>query len=77
MLPFTNLSGEPAQEFFTDGLTEDIITDLSNAPGLFVIARNSTLAYKGRPTDVGRLPMTSVSNTYSKVAPGVPRPDFE
>ena len=55
VLPFTNISGEPAQEFFTDGLTEDIITDLSNAPGLFVIARNSTLAYKGKPTDVRQI----------------------
>ena len=55
VLPFTNISGEPAQEFFTDGLTEDIITDLSNVPGLFVIARNSTLAYKGKPTDVRQI----------------------
>ena len=55
VLPFANISGEPSQEFFTDGLTEDIITDLSNAPGLFVIARNSTLAYKGRPTDVRQI----------------------
>lgn len=55
VLPFTNISGEPAQEFFTDGLTEDIITDLSNAPGLFVIARNSTMAYKGKPTDVRQI----------------------
>ncbi|MFN4143951.1 BTAD domain-containing putative transcriptional regulator [Aestuariivirga sp.] len=55
VLPFTNISGEPAQEFFTDGLTEDIITDLSNASGLFVIARNSTLAYKGKPTDVRQI----------------------
>ena len=55
VLPFTNVSGDPAQEFFTDGLTEDIITDLSNAPGLFVIARNSTLAYKGKPTDVRQI----------------------
>ena len=52
VLPFANLSGDPAQEFFADGLTEDIITDLSNVPGFFVIARNSTFAYKGRPTDV-------------------------
>ncbi len=52
VLPFANLSGDPAQEFFADGLTEDIITDLSNVPGFFVIARNSTFAYKGKPTDV-------------------------
>ncbi|WP_348647074.1 adenylate cyclase [Mesorhizobium sp. NZP2077] len=52
MLPFVNMSGDAEQEFFTDGLTEDIITDLSNVSGFFVIARNSTFAYKGKPTDV-------------------------
>ncbi len=52
VLPFVNSSGDPAQEPFTDGLTEDIITDLSNVSGFFVIARNSTFAYKGKPTDV-------------------------
>ncbi|MBZ9673329.1 tetratricopeptide repeat protein [Mesorhizobium sp. ES1-3] len=52
VLPFVNMSGEPGQDHFTDGLTEDIITDLSNVPGFFVIARNSTFAYKGKPTDV-------------------------
>ncbi len=55
VLPFVNMSGDPEQEFFTDGLTEDIITDLSNAPGFFVIARNSTFAYKGKPTDVRQI----------------------
>jgi TolB-like protein len=52
VLPFTNMSGDPEQESFVDGLTEDLITDLSQSPGLFVIARNSTFAYKGRPSDV-------------------------
>lgn len=55
VLPFTNMSGDPEQEFFTDGLTEDIITDLSNVSGLFVIARHSTFAYKGKPTDVRQI----------------------
>ena len=55
VLPFLNLSGDPEQEYFTDGLTEDIITDLSNAPGFFVIDRNSTFAYKGKPTDVRQI----------------------
>lgn len=55
VLPFINISGDPNQEFFTDGLTEDIITDLSNVSGFFVIARNSSLAYKGRPTDVRQI----------------------
>ena len=52
MLPFDNLSDDPQQEYFSDGLTEDIITDLSLIPGLFVIARNSSHTYKGKSTDV-------------------------
>ena len=55
VLPFVNMSGDPTQEFFTDGLSEDIITDLSNVSGFFVIARNSTFAYKGKPTDVRQI----------------------
>ena len=49
------MSDDPEQEFFSDGLTEDIITDLSFIPGLFVIARNSTFTYKGKSVDVRRL----------------------
>ena len=49
VMPFVNMMGEPEQEFFADGLTEDIITDLSNVPGFFVIARNSVFAYKNKP----------------------------
>jgi adenylate cyclase len=52
VLPFNNMSGDPEQEFFADGMTEDIITLLSQVPGLFVIARNSTFAYKGQSPDV-------------------------
>src|SRR5215831_14974072 len=52
VLPFQNLSADPEQEFFADGLTEDIITALSRIGGLWVIARGSTFTYKGRPTDV-------------------------
>ncbi|OWZ91110.1 adenylate/guanylate cyclase domain-containing protein [Sinorhizobium sp. LM21] len=52
VLPFTNFSGQPEQDVFTDGLTEDLITDLSRNPGLFVIARHSTFAYKGKSPDV-------------------------
>ncbi len=55
VLPFTNMSDDPEQEYFSDGLTEDIITDLSLIPGLFVIARNSTFTYKGKSVDVRRL----------------------
>ncbi|ANP88699.1 winged helix-turn-helix domain-containing tetratricopeptide repeat protein [Rhizobium leguminosarum] len=52
VLPFVNISNDPEQESFADGLTEDLITDLSRMPGLFVIARSSAFAYKGRPMDV-------------------------
>ncbi|HEU4986531.1 MAG TPA: winged helix-turn-helix domain-containing tetratricopeptide repeat protein [Rhizobiaceae bacterium] len=52
VLPFVNVSNDPEQEFFADGLTEDLITDLSRISGLFVIARNSAFAYKGRSLDV-------------------------
>jgi TolB-like protein/class 3 adenylate cyclase len=48
VLPFTNMSGDPEQEYFSDGITEDLITDLSKISGLFVIGRNSTFAYKGK-----------------------------
>ena len=47
VLPFTNMSGEPEQEYFSDGITEDLITDLSKVSGLFVPARNSTFTFKG------------------------------
>jgi len=52
VLPFVNLSGDPKQEFLSDGITEDIITALSKAPRLLVIARNSTFTYKGKPVKV-------------------------
>jgi len=52
VLPFANMSGDPEQEYFTDGVTEDIITELSRFHSLFVIARNSTFSYKGRAVDV-------------------------
>jgi adenylate cyclase len=52
VLPFDNMSGDPEQGYFADGITEDIITDLSKVSGLFVIARNSSFAYKGKSPDV-------------------------
>ncbi|AYF86530.1 MULTISPECIES: winged helix-turn-helix domain-containing tetratricopeptide repeat protein [unclassified Pseudomonas] len=52
VLPFINLSNDPEQETFADGLTEDLITDLSRNSGLFVIARNSAFVYKGKAMDV-------------------------
>jgi adenylate cyclase len=52
VLPFINMSGDPEQEFFSDGISEDIITALSHYSSLFVIARNSSFTYKGRAVDV-------------------------
>jgi TolB-like protein/cytochrome c-type biogenesis protein CcmH/NrfG len=52
VLPFVNVSNDPEQESFADGLTEDLTTDLSRVSGLFVIARNSAFAYKGKAMDV-------------------------
>lgn len=52
VLPFVNMSGDPEQEYFSDGITEDLITDLSQISGLFIIARNSTFAYKGKPVKI-------------------------
>src|SRR5262245_2136115 len=57
VLPFTNLSQDSTQEYFSDGVTEDLITGLSKISGLFVIARNSVFTYKGKPVkirEVGR-----------------------
>jgi TolB-like protein/Flp pilus assembly protein TadD len=55
VLPFVNMSGDPRQEFFSDGITEDIITGLSKVPMLFVIARNSTFTYKGKSVNVKQI----------------------
>jgi len=52
VLPFTNMSGDPEQEYFSDGISEDIITDLSKIAELTVIARNSSFTYKGRSVDI-------------------------
>ncbi|TGP37050.1 tetratricopeptide repeat protein [Mesorhizobium sp. M2D.F.Ca.ET.171.01.1.1] len=52
VLPFSNLSGDPQQEYFADGMVDDIITGLARIKWLFVIARNSTFSYKGRAVDV-------------------------
>ena len=52
VLPFDNLSGDSSQDYFSDGITESIITALSNVSNLFVIARNSTFTYKGKPVKV-------------------------
>jgi adenylate cyclase len=52
VLPFQNMSGDPDQEYFADGMVEDIITELSRFKSLFVIARNSSFTYKGKPVDI-------------------------
>ena len=52
VLPFANMSGDPEQEYFSDGITEDIITDLSKISGLHVISRNTVSTYKGKPVKV-------------------------
>jgi len=52
VLPFTNMSNDPEQEYFVDGLAEDLITDLSKVPGLFVISRHSAFAFKGKSVDI-------------------------
>jgi TolB-like protein/tetratricopeptide (TPR) repeat protein len=55
VLPFQNMSGDPEQEYFADGMAEEIITALSRMHWLFVIARNSSFTYKGRPVDVKKV----------------------
>ena len=55
VLPFVNMSGDPEQEHFSDGITEDIITELSRFRSLFVIARNSSFSYKGQSPDIRRV----------------------
>jgi len=55
VLPFANFSNDPQQDYFSDGLTEDLITDLSKVPGLFVVARNSVFTYKGKSERVQQI----------------------
>jgi len=55
VLPFTNMSGDPEQEYFSDGITEDLITDLSKISKLFVIARNSVFTYKGKSVKISQV----------------------
>ena len=52
VLPFTNMSNDPEQEYFSEGITEDVITDLSKISGLHVVARNTVFTYKGKPIKV-------------------------
>jgi adenylate cyclase len=55
VLPFANMSGDPEQEYFSDGITEDIITDLSKVSALAVVSRNSAFSYKGKNVDVTKV----------------------
>src|SRR6516164_6346586 len=55
VLPFINLGGDPEQEYFVDGVTESLTTDLSRVSGAFVIARNTAFTFKGKPVDAKRL----------------------
>src|SRR5215467_492941 len=55
ILPFTNMSGDAEQEYFSDGISEDIITDLSKIAGLTVISRNTAFTFKGKAVDVGQV----------------------
>ena len=66
VLPFQNMSGDPEQDYFADGMVEEIITALSRIRWLFVIARNSSFTYKGQAIDVKRVVGNSASATCSK-----------
>jgi adenylate cyclase len=55
VLPFTNLSNDPEQQYFADGVTEDLTTDLSRIAGMFVIARNTAFTYKDKPVDAKQI----------------------
>ena len=55
VLPFANIGGDPEQEYFVDGVTESLTTDLSRISGSFVIARNTAFTYKGKPFDVKKI----------------------
>ena len=68
VLPFNNMSGDPEQEYFSDGITEDIITDLSKVSGLFVIARNTAFTYKGKSVKVQDVSRELASRSCSRAA---------
>jgi adenylate cyclase len=68
VLPFTNMSGDAEQEYFSDGMTEDLITDLSKVSSLFVIARNSSFAYKGKRSRYRTSGATSACALCSRAA---------
>ncbi len=78
VLPFVNLSSDPEQAYFADGLAEDLITDLSKVPGLTVIARNSSFRYRNNRADVQSIagrPGRGVPHRWQRAPCGVARPD--
>ena len=70
VLSFTNMGGDPEQEYFSDGIAEDIITELSRSRSLFVIARNSGFTYKGQAVESSGWPANWVCATCWKAACG-------
>ena len=70
VLPFANLSGDPEQDYFADGLTDDLTTDLSHLPGSFVIAHSTASTYKGKAVDAKQLGANSACATLWKAACG-------
>ena len=72
VLPFDNLSGQPEETYFSDGITEDIITGLARFRSLFVIARNSSFAFRGKSIDLTEIGASSVSPSSWRAVSGAP-----
>ena len=72
VLPFANMSGDPEQEYFSDGITEDIITDLSKVSALSIVSRNTSFSFKGTKGDGGRSPARPRRRTCSRAASARP-----
>ena len=70
VLPFTNLSNDPDQQYFADGITEDLTTDLSRIADMFVISRNTAFTYRNKPIDTKQLGRGWACAMYSKAACG-------
>jgi TolB-like protein len=66
VLPFANIGGDPEQDYFVDGVTESLTTDLSRISGAFVIARNTAFTFKGKAVDIKKLGRELTSATCSK-----------
>ena len=68
MLPFTNLSGDAGKDYFSDGMSEELLNLLARVPGLKVASRTSAFAYKGRNVDIRQVGRSSVSKPCSRAA---------